>query len=147
MKLKILVSLLVFMSIGVSAQQVEAQEVQTQDIEQAVEVYNSNTDRVPSFMSSLIGDQTINVHIDNKTFGIEMDGKEISRAEKSALEDPTLEVYASTEEVESIASSEEPVKQLNQRLKNGSIEYETKGTVNSAKFFIFEKILSFGSLF
>ncbi|MBC5793536.1 MAG: hypothetical protein H8Z69_05920 [Nanohaloarchaea archaeon] len=107
--------------------------------------YNSNTDQLPSFMSDLIGDQTINLNYENMTFGVEMDGVKINRTSENGFNETTLKVWADSSDVENITNSKEPIKALNNRLKNDEIRYETQGVVNTVKFFVAEQLLKIGS--
>lgn len=127
---------------------VSAAQLNDKTLEKAEKGFNEAS--IPEPLGAVIGDQTINAEIvkGNQTeqIGVKMDGVQIEDTTTGEFEDPTLEAEVDMEQVEEIASSEKPIKELNNRVQNNEIDYEAHGTVNSAKFFVAEKLLQLGSL-
>jgi hypothetical protein len=124
-------------------------------------LYEENTDHlvnetnmyaedVPQFLGSLIGDQTINARIEaNNTteeVGVKMNGTNIQEIQMETYSDATLELNTSEKQIRNITKSDQPIQLLNQKLKNGEIEYDSNGAVNSLRTYIAEQLLSLSSL-
>jgi uncharacterized protein YpmS len=115
--------------------------------------FNKNTDKIPSFVGSLIGDQTIAVNMSNveedrgllkeDVIGIKTEGKEIEEIQWGAFEDTTLKIWIDQEDVNQLMESEKPMQELKKMLKNEDIRYETYTITNKVKmslmkiFFLF----------
>ncbi len=124
-----------------------AQEIQVneENLEYAKQQYNNNTDQLPGIAKSLIGDQTINVYLNDsgtqENIGIQMNGTEIETVDTSSNENATLEVWVQRESVEEIAESQTPAEDLRQKINSEEIRYEVHGLMNKIKFGVLEMFL------
>ncbi len=119
--------------------------VNQENLDYAQKQFNNNTDQLPGVAKSLIGDQRINVYLNNsgtqEEIGIVMDGTEIDTTDTSRVENATLEVWVQSETIEEIATSQTPAEDLRQKINSGEIRYEVKGFVNQIKFGVLEMFL------
>jgi hypothetical protein len=115
--------------------------------------FNSNTDRIPGFVGSLIGDQTIAVNLSNvendrglleeDVIGVRTDGKEISEIQWGAFNESTLKIWIDQEDVNQLSESKKPMKELKTMLKSGDIRYETYTFSNKVKMTLMKIFLMF----
>lgn len=115
--------------------------------------FNKNTDRIPSFVGSLIGDQTIAVNMSNveedrgllkeDVIGIKTEGKKIEDIQWGAFEDTTLKIWIDQEDVNQLMESEKPMQELKKMLKNEDIRYETYTITNKVKMSLMKIFLLF----
>lgn len=115
--------------------------------------YNQNTEEVPSFVGSLIGDQTIALNLSNieqdtelleeDVIGIETNGKEISDIQWGTYNDTTLKIWINQEDIQQLMESQSPMQELKDMLKNGGIRYETYTITNKVKMTLMEIFLMF----
>ncbi len=96
--------------------------------------YNENMDQIPGIAKKLIGDQRINLYLENQSLRAEMDQARIETLEKDKWEEPSLEIWMDTKDATEILESEEPGKELQQKLKSDDIRYQEHGIVNRLKF-------------
>ncbi|MFB6242046.1 MAG: hypothetical protein ABEJ36_04585 [Candidatus Nanosalina sp.] len=115
--------------------------------------FNKNTDRIPGFVGSLIGDQTIAINLSNvekdrgllkeDVIGIKMDGLKISEIQWGAFNETTLKIWIDQEDVNTLMESNQPLQDLKQMLKNGDIRYETYTFTNKIKMMLMQIFLMF----
>ncbi|MFQ3275616.1 MAG: hypothetical protein ACI9LV_001006 [Candidatus Nanohaloarchaea archaeon] len=119
----------------------------TEHLQEETNIYAEN---VPQFLGSLVGDQTINARIvsnnTTKKVGVKMNGTNIQEIQMETYSDATLEINTSEKQIRNITMSDQPIQTLNQKLKNGKIEYDTNGAVNSLRTYIAEQLLSLSTL-
>lgn len=109
------------------------------DLEEVKEAFNSNTERVPSFAASLIGDQTLHIELagtdlDNSSIGVKMEDMEVTDIQWEAFNGTTLEITVSQENLQEILSSPDPMHTAGQMLKQEDIEYRTVTFTNKIRF-------------
>lgn len=109
------------------------------------ESVNQNTDQVPGFVGSLLGDQDINVYIRGENYSrnlsVETSDTRIQSIKKDEKENPGLEIWMDTEDLKDLQNSQEPGQKLQQKLKSDEIRYEEHGLVNSIRFTVFDLLL------
>ncbi|WP_414837267.1 hypothetical protein ACK3SF_03290 [Candidatus Nanosalina sp. VS9-1] len=114
------------------------------------QVFNDNSDQLPSFAASLIGDQTVRVNmsgiddeglLEENSLSFRTSGRNITEIKWGSYNGTTLEISITQENLERLMESEQPVVEASQMLKNGDIEYETYTFTNSIKFGILEFFL------
>lgn len=114
--------------------------------EHLVEESNYFAQDAPEFLSTLIGDQVINVRIDSENsteeVGVRLNGANVTEIRMETYSDATLEVNTTADQIRSITASENPVQAVNNKLQKGEIEYESKGAINSIRTLIAEQLLS-----
>lgn len=136
---------------GATAQSTSFEELNSSDLENYQEQINAQSDQLPGFLSSLIGDQTININIESGdtdiSVGAVMNGTKVEQLQMGGYENATFRVNTSEKQIRKITESEEPIRTLNTKLENGEIEYGTEGALNSLKTFIAEQLLTVVSLF
>lgn len=134
----------------VSAHAFEMDMLYEENTDHLTEETNMYIEEVPSFLGSLIGDQTINARInsENQTreVGVKMNGTMIQEIKMDTFENATLEVNTSEKQLANITGSETPIETLNTKLKNGDIEYSSEGAINSLRTIIAEQLLTLTSL-
>jgi hypothetical protein len=146
-KLNLILFLVVFTA-GATAQQ-SLEGPSAEELEQVQQEINSQTTQVPDFLGSLLGDQTINVKIESNqtavSIGVVTNGTAINDIQPERYDNATFEVNTSTRQIANITASEDPLQTLNNRFKNGEIDYRAEGTVNSIRVFIAEQLLTVAS--
>lgn len=124
-----------------------AQEIQInqENLEHAKQQYNNNTDQLPGVAKSLIGDQRINIYLNDsgsqENVSVDMNGAEIDTVDTESIENSTLEVWVEREDIEEIAGSQKPVDDLRQKVNSEEIRYQAHGFVNQIKFGVLEMFL------
>jgi len=114
--------------------------------------YNENSDEIPSFVGTVIGDQTITVNLtqletgsemlEEDIIGVKTNGVETKDIQWGNFEEPTLKIWITQENVESLQNAEEPPQKLNEMMKNDKIKYETYTFGNSLMFGALELLAS-----
>lgn len=102
-------------------------------IDNYVELYNNNTDQIPSYARSIIGSQDINLNYENTTYGVEMRDLKIEEAGEP-LNQSSLDVWLNKEDIVEVANATSPRQELKAKLDNNEIRYEEKGILNKVKF-------------
>jgi len=101
---------------------------------------NQHTDELPDWIKDLVGDEDVNVYInegqnDSFNLSIKMDGLKVQNMTDSALDNPKIEVWTSTDVIQNITESEEPVGDMQEAINNGEIRYEANDTWTKVKLF------------
>lgn len=150
MKKTTLSLMILFLVSATAAHSFDVQNLEEGSTDHFKEEINHYTDRAPAFLESIIGDQTVNIRINTeeqeKEVGVKLDGTVVQEIRIGGYENATLEVETTEKQINEITTSEEPVKELNTKLKNGEIDYNSNGTFNSFRTMIAEQILSIASL-
>ncbi|MFB6193285.1 MAG: hypothetical protein ABEK00_03460 [Candidatus Nanohaloarchaea archaeon] len=150
MKKKVLLAVLVVGLTGVTAAQSFSQEqVQQANLTKYENTINNYTSELPGWIQNLIGDQDINIYVNqgqNNSFNIsvKMDGLKVEQINDSALESPDIEVWTSTDVVEKVVESENPVSEMKKAINNDKIRYQANNTWTKVKIFfadLFMKLL------
>lgn len=102
-------------------------------LQQYAQIYNNNTDKVPGFVRGIVGDQTINLHYENNTYGVEMNNMQIDNVTTSYNES-SLEVWVDQKDIVEVANANNSVKKLRTKLDNDEITYKEHGVANKVKF-------------
>lgn len=124
---------------GITASEIP-EEPSDQQINRAVEVYNNNTEKVPSFVGSLVGGQDINLQYEDNSYGVKMNNMRIDEV-REPFNESTLKVWVEREDIVEVANSTSPRQELRKKLDNGEIRYEERGIVNKIKFSVFRLFL------
>jgi hypothetical protein len=108
--------------------------------------FNRNTERIPGFVGSLIGDQTIAVNLsgvetgsefmEEDALGIKTQGKRISEIRWGAFDKTTLKIWIDESDIEQLSSSQRPLQEFKKMLKSGEIKYETYTFGNKIKMML-----------
>lgn len=132
---------------AMQAQNLEG-ETPTLNLTEMQEQYNENSDEIPGFVGTVIGDQTITVNLSQLETGSEMleediigvktNGVETEDIQWGKFEQPTLEIWITQNNVESLQSADNPAEKLNEMMKNDEIKYETHTLGNSVMFGVLE---------
>lgn len=101
---------------------------------------NQHTDELPDWIKDLVGDEDINLYInegqnDSFNLSIKMDGLKVQNMTDSALDNPKIEVWTSTDVIQNITESEDPVGDMQEAINNGEIRYEANDTWTKVKLF------------
>lgn len=128
-------------------------ETPTLNLTQLQSRYNQNSDQIPGFVGSIIGDQTITVNLSEMETGSEMleedvigvktNGVKTEDLQWGEFEDPTLKIWITQENVETLSEAEDTPQKLKEMMKNDEIRYETYSFGNAVKFGIMELFISF----
>lgn len=140
MKLKVLAAALILMFSSAAAIEVPDSE----GLQQLKEEYNSQSDNVPDFVSTIVGGEKVNFRIENgstnETVGVAFEGVEITKIKKGGLEDPTLEAWTDQETINTIMESDDKYSELQEALNENDIDYEAKTTESTIKVVIFDTL-------
>jgi hypothetical protein len=105
-----------------------------------MEKYNSNLDKIPNFVKSVLGNERINAELlsaeGNRQYGIVMNEGAIASIGTGFLENPTLEIKASKSTIKSILQADNQLNQLEYALDNDEITYDAIGLKTEAKTFL-----------
>lgn len=117
-----------------------ASAVTLSQVQQLGDSYNAQVEEAPGFLKNLVGDQLINLNVEtsNQTFSVNMTGASIAEISNESFEQPTLEIWIEDSDIETVSNSTEPLQKTSGMLKNGTIEYQAHGFVNSLKFSLVE---------
>ncbi len=100
--------------------------------------YNNHTDLVPGFIKTLVGNARINLEIDMndgsklKTYIVTENGY-ITEFERGQLNDATIKAKTKEEVVRRIIDSYDPIKETENALRSGEINYSGIGFINTVK--------------
>ncbi|MFQ3308264.1 MAG: hypothetical protein ACI977_000493 [Candidatus Nanohaloarchaea archaeon] len=115
------------------------------DLESYESMINDRTASAPPFLSSMLGNQTVNVVIEDgqseNVYGAKISGLTLTEISNSGYENTTLEVTTDMETVENISSSEQPLDATVTALEEDRIEYETDSFWNSVRMSFIEMFL------
>lgn len=128
-------------------------ELEPVNLTQLESQFNNNTDRIPGFVGSLIGDQTIAINLSNveedrgllkeDIIGIKTEGKKISEIQWGEFNQTTLKIWIDQEDINQLMESEKPLQELKKMLKNEDIRYETYTLANKVKMTLMKVFLMF----
>jgi len=128
-------------------------ESTTVNLTQLQNQYNQRSDEIPGFVGSVIGDQTITINLSELETGSEMLEEDIIGVKTNcvktediqwgAFEEPSLKIWITQENVESINNAEDTAQKINQMMKNDEIRYETYTLGNALKFGLMELAMGF----
>lgn len=151
MKKTVLTLALVFLVAGVSGHQFNLENLEQDTLPHYQQDANIYSEEVPSYLNSLIGDQTINVRIDSpgteKEVGVKMNGTTVSDLQMGGYPEPTLQINTTEDQISNISTADQPIKVLNNQLKNDEVDYKTRGFMNSLRFSMAKQLLSIASSF
>jgi len=120
-------------------------------INQVVDVYNDNTDAVPSMVGSVAAANTTELRIKNAAqehYTLQADGSlEITSVELGEAENPNVIVQTDRQTACSLYTAADPVAAFNQAYDSGEITIEGAGTIDKAKVFIAERAIDIAGMF
>ena len=97
--------------------------------------YNSRSDQVPDFVGALIGDQTITINLSQTqstedilkqdVIGVKTEGVKTKEISYGVMENPTLELWITQKNIETLSKAENRQQKLKQMIQNRDIRYET----------------------
>lgn len=106
-----------------------------------------NTIDAPGLVNTLIGDQRIQLHLnlttpdntpdsvdDQQTLSVTTNGIQIEDIQTSTLDNPTLDIWAEQDAIETITAADSPFDSLQEQVKDGSIDYTVHGLLNKLRF-------------
>lgn len=152
MKSKLVLAALitVFMIGAVSAQSNTSQDfnVEEYNLSEYEDTINTYSDELPGWIKDLIGDQDINIYIDEGSedatnISIKMNGMKVDEIDDSALENPDIEVWTSTDVIEKVVDSDQPVDEMRTAIDEGEIDYQANGAWNKVKVFFAEMLFKY----
>jgi len=123
------------------------------NLTQLQERYNQRSDQIPSYVGSIIGDQTITVNLsevngtsemlEEDVIGVKTDGVKTDELKWGEFEHPTLKIWITQENIERLSNAEKPPQELKEMMKDNDLRYETYTLGNSIKMSLMEFLLSF----
>jgi len=118
---------------------------QVEGIGDAIDRYNGNTDALPGFLGSVIGDQKVNVHINmsdgsQHSFAVRMDGLAMEMQDEP-FTNYTIRVTTTQDAVTSVMNATDPRAELRERKEAGEITYDTEGFLNGLRMSIVDLVL------
>lgn len=124
----------------------EVSDLQNDNLGQYESVINNQTDNAPPFLSGLVGNQTVNMNIENSdgtdiTAGAKIEGLVVTEMQAEGYENATIEITTDQETVDTIAESNNPVGTAITEFNDGDIEYEAEGFWNKLKLSIAEALM------
>lgn len=130
---------------GIGAGEESASDsVQEKSIYELLKTYQNlqDTDTVGlAAKFAFLASAKINLHIGDEIVGVVMEGGKISEVKEGGLDDPTIEIKTSRKYLNSIATSEHPLKRINYGLKQGFIVKRGHGIIGKSKDKVIERAL------
>jgi len=112
------------------------------DVDYAVDLYNENTDSVPSLLQGVIASNTTELQIEDAeqdAYTLQTDGSmEITDVELGSADDPDVIVQTNRETACVLATADDPIDAFNTAYENDEVTVEGQGTVESAKVYVVE---------
>jgi len=114
------------------------------DLNNLKTVFNQNTERVPDFASSLLGDQTVEINLgegletNRSSIGFRMKEMQITDINWGGYNDTTLRINVSRENLETILSADSPLNRAGKMLETGELEYEALTFGNKVRLGLFK---------
>lgn len=148
---KTILTLAALLFLSVTAAQVTAiQSANQSELKEFKEVYNNQTDQVPSFVGKIIGGERVNMKLEvngsNETLGVAFKELKIENITKSGVDNPTMEVWTDQETVSSVIESESKYEAIRQELDEKDIEYGTTTVKAGVKVSIIETLNNLASM-
>jgi len=138
------ISLALFMAPAATAADFDLDQESLNDYKDTA---NQHSDQLPDFVKDLVDDQDINVYIDRNqsesyNLSLQMNGTRVETIDNQSLEQPDIEVWTSTDIIENISESEQPVEQIRTAIDEDEIEYQANDTWTKIKLFFAETFMS-----
>lgn len=114
------------------------------DLNNLKTVFNQNTERVPDFASSLLGDQTVEINLgeglesNRSSIGFRMKEMQITDINWGGYNDTKLSINVSRENLETILSADSPLNRAGKMLETGELEYEALTFGNKVRLGLFK---------
>lgn len=139
------ISLALFMAPAATAAEFDLDQESLKDYK---EIANNHSDELPDFVKDLVGDQDINIYIDRNqsesyNLSFQINGTEIETIDNQSIEQADLEVWTSTEIIQNISESDQPVEQMRTAIDEEEIEYQANDTWTRIKVFFAETFMDF----
>jgi len=116
-----------------AAQQIDPATGDVSDLDAVVDAYNQRSDAVPTVIADVVGDERVNINItgnrSSAVYGVVLDGMNVTRYEAGGLDDPTLDVYTTTDTVVAIAEADDPRDRAADAFTSDEIRYEPRGGI------------------
>jgi hypothetical protein len=138
------ISLALFMAPAATAAELQMNQDSLSDYK---EVANQNSDQLPGFVKDLVGNQDINIYIDQNmsesyNLSLQMNGTNVETIDNQSLEQPDVEVWTSTEIINNISESEKPIEQMKTAINEDKVKYQANDTWTKIKLFFAEKVIN-----
>lgn len=125
----------------VAAQQ---EDIDDDDVEHVVDVYNENIDDAPETLQNLLSGETIELRVGDgdqvasedsgEAFHLNLDDDaKVEEYGEGPADDPTVRVLTSENAIERIVEHERPADQFVEEYDDGEIQFEGVGFVNTVK--------------
>lgn len=142
---KLVLALTILLTVGtVSAYNINS--ASSNQLDNYESMINERTSSMPPFFSSLIGNQTINVVINNDesntSVGAKLKGLTLTEIQNSAFENATIEIITNQKTFNNISESDKPVDAAIREYNQGDITYRAQGFWNKLKLAIIEPFLT-----
>lgn len=137
------ISLALFMAPAATSAELQMDQDSLSDYKK---VANQNSDQLPDFVKNLVGDQDINIYIDQNqseshNLSLQMNGTTVETIDSQSLDQPDMEIWTSTKIINNISESEKPVDQMKAAINEDEIEYEANDTWTQVKLFFAETFM------
>ena len=147
MRYAAIIAALILLAAPAAAHEFHPENLNSSTVDYYQEELNIYSDQAPEFLTSIVGNQTVNANIryengTDKQVAARLDGVKVTDMKMGSYENATLEVNTSVKQINNISTSEQPIKTLNSELKEGDIEYRSNGMLNSLRTFIAEQLLT-----
>lgn len=147
MKKTLAIISILMMTVSASAQTFYERE---EDLKKFKEAYNNQSSKVPSFIGNIVGGETVNINFKSngtsKKVGVKFEGFKIQNISDSGFKEPTMRANVTQSSVESIIKSEKPYQELQEKLEEEEITYESTNIGGSIKIKIFETLSGLASV-
>jgi hypothetical protein len=103
--------------------------VDVNNLQESVDAYNSNIDKAPSVLKTLLGDERVNITIllNNSStvrWGFETKNARIVRSEIGGIENPTIDVFATEDAIYRVQNATDPLAAYKSAEKSGQVRIE-----------------------
>jgi hypothetical protein len=122
----ILLALLIMLSLCLAGAMVDVNNLQ-----KSIDDYNSNIDKAPSVLKTLLGDERVNITIllnnsSTISWGFETQNARIVRSEVGGIENPTIDVFTTEGAIYSVQNATDPLAAYKSAEQSGQVRIEGK---------------------
>ncbi len=102
------------------------------DLQELVNAYNKNLDKVPGFVKNIFGNERINLYIGDEAFvGLVGTDGNITEYKRGGIDGPTMKIHTTADTLHKLVDGD---KTLLEATKDKSITYEGVGLSKKIKF-------------
>lgn len=121
--------------------------IKAEDLQSLADKYNSDLDKVPGIIKTVAGNERANLHIsypdgDEDIIGFVMKDGKMESVSDGAVENPTINFYTKSENVDKILKAEDPFLEAGKSFSRNEVVYSGVGLFDKIKVWLVRFVLS-----